>query len=64
MGKDALPNGETVNITFPHTTTACSYDIKVKYNDGDTAEWSGVDLCKWEKISLFWDGKVTRAVGE
>jgi hypothetical protein len=64
MGRDALADGETVNITFPHTTSACSFDIKVKYNDGDTAEWSQVDLCKWEKISLFWDGKVTRAVGE
>ncbi len=64
MGKDALPTGETVSITFPHTTAACSFDIKVQYNDGDTAEWSKVDLCKWEKISLFWDGKVTRAVGE
>jgi hypothetical protein len=64
MGRDALADGETVNITFPHTTSACSFDIKVKYNDGDTAEWSQVDLCKWEKISLFWDCKVTRAVGE
>jgi hypothetical protein len=64
MGRDALGDGEEVNITFPHTSSACTFDIRVKYHDGDTAEWSGVDLCKWEKISLFWDGKVTRAVGE
>ena len=64
MGKDALGDGESVNITFPHGGSACKFDIKVKYEDGDTAEWSEVDLCQYETISLFWDGKKTRAVGE
>lgn len=64
MGKDALGDGEGVNITFPHGGSACKFDIKVKYNDGDTAEWGNVDLCVYETISLFWDGKQTRAVGE
>jgi hypothetical protein len=64
MGKDALDDGNAVNITFPHGGTACKFDIKVKYSDGDTAEWANVDLCEYETISLFWDGKQTRAVGE
>jgi hypothetical protein len=64
MGRDSLDDGEAVNITFPHSTNACKFDIKVKYHDGDTAEWGGVDLCEYETISLYWDGKQTRAVGE
>jgi hypothetical protein len=64
MGKDAVPDGTSVNITFPHGGSACKFDIKVKYNDGDTAEWAGVDLCQYTTISLFWDGKQTHAVGE
>ncbi len=67
MGSDALGDGEAVNITFPHGGSACHFDIKVKYHDDDsTAEWTDVDLCKYEAISLFWDQKnqVTRAVGE
>jgi hypothetical protein len=64
MGKDAIGDGDAVNITFPHGGSACRFDIKVNYNDGDTAEWGDVDLCKFETISLFWDGKQTRAVGE
>jgi hypothetical protein len=64
MGRDALGDGEAVNITFPHGGPACHFDIKVKYKDGDSAEWGDVDLCKYETISLFWDGKQTRAVGE
>lgn len=67
MGTNALGDGETVNITFPHGNGACQFDIRVKYNDDNsTAEWSNVNLCQYETISLFWDNKtqVTRAVGE
>ena len=67
MGSDALSDGETVTITFPHGNGACQFDIKVKYHDDNsTAEWSNVNLCQYETISLYWDSKsqVTRAVGE
>ncbi len=64
MGKDAVPDGASVSITFPHGGSACKFDIRVKYNDGDTAEWGNVDLCQYQTISLYWDGKQTRAVGE
>ena len=67
MGSDALADGESVDINFPHGNGACAFDIKVKYHDDDsTAEWGNVDLCKYEAISLYWDAKkqVTRAVGE
>jgi hypothetical protein len=66
MGSNSLGDGESVNISFRHGG-ACHFDIKVKYHDDDsTAEWSDVNLCNWEKITLFWDEKnqVTRAVGE
>jgi hypothetical protein len=64
MGSNSVPDGTSVAITFPHGGSACKFDIKVKYNDGDTAEWTNVDLCQYETISLYWDGKQTRAVGE
>ncbi len=66
MGKGALGDGEQVKIVFPHGNGACSFDIQVKYDDGDMAAWSSVDLCKYEAITLFWDKKnqETKAVGE
>ena len=67
MGDDALADGESVDVVFPHGGSACKFDIKVKYSDDDsTAEWSNVDLCQYDTITLFWDNKskVTRAVGE
>ena len=66
MGKDALEDGDSVKIRFPRSSSACHFDIKVKYHDdGSTAEWSDVNLCDYETISLYWDAKkqVTRAVG-
>jgi hypothetical protein len=66
MGKDSLGDTESVRITFPHGGGACQFDIKVKYHDGDTAEWDDVNLCNYDTITLFWDQKnqTTRAVGE
>lgn len=67
MGSDALDDGEKVNIVFPHGNGACRFDLKVKYHDdASTAEWSDINLCEYETITLFWDRKneVTRAVGE
>ncbi len=67
MGDDALADGESKHIHFPHNSEACHFDIKVKYHDDDsTAEWGDVNLCQYEAISLYWDAKkqVTRAVGE
>jgi hypothetical protein len=66
MGSDALADGDSVDINFAHGGQACRFDIQVKYNDGDKAEWGDVDLCKYTAISLFWNAKTqtTRAVGE
>jgi hypothetical protein len=67
MGDDALADGESVAVVFPHGGGACKFDIKVKYHDDNsTAEWGDVDLCQYNTISLFWDAKkqTTRAVGE
>ena len=66
LGTGKLDNGEDVAITFKSSTTACEFDLKVVYDDDDTAVWSDVDLCKLSKIHLHWDKKAgaTRATGE
>lgn len=66
MGQGSLDDGNKVDITFKSGTTACAFDLKVVYDDDDTATWSDVDLCKLSKIHLHWDkkGGVTRATGE
>ncbi len=36
------------------------------FDDEDTAQWRGVNLCQISRITLFWDraAGTTRAVGE
>jgi hypothetical protein len=57
MGADALADGEVANITFHESARGCKWDLKVAYHDGDTATWSGLDLCDISKVSLFWNKK-------
>ena len=66
MGRDALADGNTVDISFNAPENACHWDMRVKYNDGDEATWNNLNLCNISKVTLFWDRKAqtTRAVTE
>ena len=66
MGKGALGNNESVAISFTAPASVCKWDMKVKYNDGDVAEWHNLDLCSISKVSLFWNkaAGTSRAVTE
>lgn len=64
LGEDTLGDGESVKITFGHSSK-CKFDIKVTYSvDNSSPKWENVDLCQYDKITLTWDGKQTRARGE
>jgi len=65
MGRGSLGDGDTVDVTFDHGS-ACHFDLKVKYEDGDNAEWSNLNLCDISKVTLYWDRKnqTTRASTE
>ena len=66
MGRDALEDGNTVDVSFNAPDNACRWDMRVKYNDGDEATWNNLNLCNISKVTLFWDRKneKTRAVTE
>ena len=55
LGKDTLANGESWEIEFARSEDECSWDLKVVYDDGETAEWGGVNLCATSTISLHYD---------
>jgi hypothetical protein len=56
LGVDTLPPGESVSISFKGHD-ACKWDLMVKDEDGDSVEWSGLNLCKISKVTLRYDGK-------
>lgn len=55
LGADTLENARQVTIRFNGSTTECSFDIKVVYDDKETAEFRGVDLCSVSKVTLFYN---------
>lgn len=64
MGRGTLDEDASVDIGFTAPPNACRWDLKVKYNDGDEAEWSDLNLCSVTTVTLYWDRKkqTTRAV--
>ena len=52
LGRDVLANGESAQITFPRAETQCTWDIKATYDDGDTTDARGVNLCQVATVTL------------
>lgn len=58
LGRDTLPVGAEVHITFDRTETAALWDLKVVDKDGNSIEWEKLDLLKISKLTLHYkDGR-------
>ena len=55
LGQDVLGDGESTVIRFSRNTTACKWDIKVRYPDGDEPIWYNINLCEVSSVTLHWD---------
>ena len=62
MGKDVLKNNGSVDITFSRKETTCKWDLKVVDSDKDSVEWTDLDLCKANEITLKYEGKHPTAI--
>ena len=56
MGRDVLPNGNSVQITFSPGTRAADWDIRVEYVNGDYEEWENFNLNSISQITLKKNG--------
>jgi hypothetical protein len=52
LGRDVLANGESAQISFPRGETQCLWDIRATYDDGDTTDARGVNLCELSTVNL------------
>ena len=50
LGEDMLPNGRSVTVNIDDGSTACVYDFKAVFDDGDELVREGVNVCQ---ISTF-----------
>jgi hypothetical protein len=52
LGRDVLATGESAEITFDRGETQCLWDIRGTYDDGDTTDERGVNLCEVATVNL------------
>jgi predicted small secreted protein len=52
LGRDMLANGESAAVTFQRGTEQCIWDIRATYDDGDTTDVRGVNLCQVATVNL------------
>lgn len=52
LGSQVLANGQTLEVSFDRSTTECNYDIRATYDDGDTSDMRGVNLCQVGTVTL------------
>ena len=55
LGRDTLPSGESVKITFDDRDKHVHWDIKVTDKDGNALEWYDLNLIEIEEVTLHWD---------
>lgn len=56
MGDGVLSNGGSKEVHFKNSTSACKWQLAVKFEDGTEVEWDqAVDLCTVEKITLTYN---------
>ena len=52
LGTDTLADGETAQVTFQRGSDQCLWDVRVTYDDGDTGDMRGVNLCEVATVTL------------
>jgi hypothetical protein len=52
LGVDILANGEQADVSFANSEDRCEWDIRVTYEDGDTGDWRGINLCETTTVEL------------
>lgn len=56
LGRDVLPDGESVKISFSRSEASHVWDIRVVDGEGTALDWEqGFDLSTIEKITLKYD---------
>lgn len=55
LGTDTLADGGRTTINFSGDSDACLYDIKLVHDDGDSATWNAIDLCKVSVVAASYD---------
>ncbi|HEX3560069.1 MAG TPA: hypothetical protein VHU19_12750 [Pyrinomonadaceae bacterium] len=60
LGRDTLPDGQSVDIKFHRNEKAANWDLRVEDSQGHALEWENLNLLEISKVTLHYkDGKAT-----
>jgi hypothetical protein len=57
LGRDTLPNGESVKINFDDRDKRTHWDLKVTDKDGNALEWYDLKLVEIKELTLRYDAE-------
>lgn len=52
LGEGVLPNGARREIRFSPRSSACIWDMRIVFDDGEKVEWERFNLCEISSIRL------------
>ena len=52
LGSQVLQPGQTAQVVFDRAETQCNFDIRATYDDGDTTDARGINLCQTATVQL------------
>ena len=52
LGADVLANGQSAQVSFERGQDQCQWDLRATYDDGDTTDARGVNLCELTTVTL------------
>lgn len=55
LGRDVLNDSEYFEVSFAKAEKTCKWDMKVVYDDGESAVWENLNLCQISKVTLRWN---------
>jgi hypothetical protein len=64
LGRDTLPNGESVDIKFHRDEKAAMWDLRVEDKSGNSIEWENLNLLEISKVTLHYENGKATAVTE
>jgi hypothetical protein len=57
LGRDTMSDGDSTDISFSRTESSCAWDLKVVFDDNESAIWKNFNLCEISEITVKYDAK-------
>lgn len=52
LGTATIADGASGTVTFPRDAEQCLWDLRATFDNGETGDWRGVNLCETARVTL------------